>query len=142
MNQKKSDSLIEKVIAAQKMAYAPFSNFPVGAALETKSGKIFTGCNVENSSFSLTICAERVAVFKAISEGEREYVQIAIKADSEEFCSPCGACRQVLFDFAPNLKVLLLNSKNQIKEMTMRELLPEAFTKDVLKSAVSHEKEE
>ncbi|RMF58597.1 MAG: cytidine deaminase [Calditrichaeota bacterium] len=118
--------------AAQQQAFAPYSEFPVGAALETASGKIYTGCNIENSSYSLTICAERVAVFKAVSEGETEFKKIAIATNAEAFCPPCGACRQVLSEFAPDLSVLLLNSRGETRETSIAELLPEAFDRHFL----------
>lgn len=126
------EELIARAVAAQQRAYAPYSQFRVGAALETKAGKIYTGCNIEISSYGLTICAERVAMFKAISEGETEFKQIAVKSDTDDFCSPCGACRQVLFDFAPDLTVVLVNADNATQETSMRHLLPDAFTKRFL----------
>ncbi|MFQ6114507.1 MAG: cytidine deaminase [bacterium] len=127
-------SLLNKAREAQKKAVAPFSNFPVGAALETTSGKIYTGCNIEVSSYSLTICAERVAVFKAISEGESEFNTMVIATDTTEFCPPCGACRQVLAEYAPAIKIVLVNSKGLTKHTTISELLPEAFNKNFLKN--------
>jgi cytidine deaminase len=127
-------SLLNKAKEAQKRAMSLFSNFPVGAALETKSGKIYSGCNIEVSSYSLTICAERVAIFKAISEGESEFKTIVVAADTKEFCPPCGACRQVLAEYAPDIKIVLLNSKGVTKETTISDLLPEAFNKDFLEN--------
>jgi len=127
------DELETKAVDAQRLAYVPYSNFPVGAALESKAGEIFTGCNVEISSYGLTICAERVALFKAVSEGVTEFARIAIKADTQEFCTPCGACRQVLFDFAPDLTIVLLNACGEKSETTLRKLFPEAFTSALLK---------
>ncbi|NIR48968.1 cytidine deaminase [candidate division KSB1 bacterium] len=124
--------MLQQARKAKTHSFSPYSNFAVGAALETKSGKIYTGCNIESSSYGLTICAERVAMFKAISEGESQFSRIAVCTDTDEFCPPCGACRQVLVDFAPNIKVLLLNSKNEVKETTIAALLPEAFNKDFL----------
>lgn len=112
---------------ASRNAYAPFSGFKVGAALLTKSGRIFTGCNVENSSYGLSNCAERTAVFKAVSEGETEFSEIVIYADSDEIFSPCGACRQVLSEFSSDLKITILSNK-EIIETSINELLPLKFT--------------
>ncbi len=125
--------LIQEAIEAQKGAIATYSHFNVGAALLTKSGKVYKGINIESSSYSLTICAERVALFKALSEGERDFDSIAIVADADELCPPCGACRQVLWDFAPDLKVILANKKGDLKEYGLRELLPAAFDQNFLK---------
>lgn len=118
--------LIEQARLAQKNTYNPYSKFSVGAALLTKDGKIFTGCNVENVSYGLTICAERVAVFKAISEGHKEFVAIAISTSSEKPTFPCGACRQVLSEFG-NLEIYL---ENDNKNYTISDLLPFSFSKD------------
>lgn len=119
---------------AQRKAVAPFSHFPVGAALETKSGKIYSGCNIEVSSYSLTMCAERVAIFKAISEGETEFRTLVVVANTKEFCPPCGACRQVLAEYAPEIKIVLLNSQGETTHTTISNLLPEAFNKDFLET--------
>lgn len=109
-------------------AYVPYSKFPVGAALVTKEGKIYTGCNIENASYPLTNCAERTAVFKAVSEGDKEFQTIVVTADTEGPVSPCGACRQVLVEFCePEMPVVLTNKKGDIKETTVSELLPGAF---------------
>lgn len=112
---------------ASRNAYSPFSGFKVGAALLTKSGKVFTGCNVENSSYGLSNCAERTAVFKAVSEGETEFSEIVIYADSDKIFSPCGACRQVLSEFSSDLKITILSNKETI-ETSINELLPLKFT--------------
>jgi cytidine deaminase len=124
--------LVEQAEAAMARAIAPHSEFKVGAALQTKSGKVYTGCNIESSSYSLTICAERTAIFKALSEGEREFSAIAITASSDQFCPPCGACRQVLMDFAGNIDVILSGGKKSDGEKSMKKvklgrLLPMAF---------------
>jgi len=118
--------LIRKAKEVSRNAYVPYSGFKVGAALKTASGKIFTGCNVENSSYGLTNCAERTAVFKAISEGENEFIEIAIYVDSEILFSPCGACRQVLSEFNGDMKVVVV-SGDKILETTVNELLPHGF---------------
>ncbi len=125
-------ALLEHATAAMQRAIAPYSSFRVGAALQTAEGKIYTGHNIESSSYSLTICAERVALFKALSEGERTFEAMAIVASSGEFCPPCGACRQVLMDFAPRLVIYLSNQHGEIKTFRLAELLPEAFSSDTL----------
>ena len=112
---------------ARDFAFAPFSRFKVGAAIRTRDGRIFTGCNVENASFSLTLCAERTAIFKAISEGTREFTQIVIVTDAAKLTPPCGACRQVLWEFAPEAEVILANVRGRTKRMKMSALLPSPF---------------
>lgn len=120
-------ALIERAIEARQRAYAPYSKYRVGAALRTKSGKVFTGVNVENAAYPSSICAERTAVFKAVSEGEREFEVIAVV--TENGGSPCGGCRQVLAEFGLDMVVLIADSKGQVaKQTTVGELLPEAFT--------------
>jgi cytidine deaminase len=119
-------TLLAEARAARDAAYAPYSHFSVGAALRTRSGRIFRGCNVENLSFGLTICAERNAVFAAVAAGERDFDAIAIVADSKSPVSPCGACRQVLAEFAPALPICCSNLEGATFESTMRELLPRA----------------
>ncbi|MEK7729746.1 MAG: cytidine deaminase [candidate division KSB1 bacterium] len=120
-------TLIAAAHHAKTLACAPYSHFRVGAALLAASGKIYSGCNVESSSFGLTCCAERVALFKALSEGEHAFERIVVSADTEELCSPCGACRQVLWDYARNIEVILANAKGATRTFNLRELLPEAF---------------
>ena len=119
-------SLLAQAREAREQAYAPYSRFAVGAALHAKNGRVFTGCNVENLSFGLTSCAERNAIFAAIAAGEREFDAIAIVADSNQPVSPCGACRQVLAEFAPNLLILCSNLEGQTFESDLRRLLPRA----------------
>ena len=119
--------LVAKAISAMNNAYVKYSKFKVGAALLTKSGKIYTGCNIENSSYSATICAERVAFTKAISEGARDFLAIAIVNSSSEFAYPCGICRQFMSEFGIDLKVIISNGK-ETKEHSLKELLPYAFT--------------
>ncbi len=118
--------LIEVAKNAAKLAYAPYSGFNVGAALLTKSGKIFTGCNVENASYGLTNCAERTAVFKAVSEGEQEFLEIAIFTNTDELFSPCGACRQVLSEFGNHIKVSITN-RHETVNTDIKSLLPLSF---------------
>src|SRR5690625_4666366 len=120
--------LIREAKLAREEAYVPYSRFKVGASLLTASGKIYKGCNIENASFSLTCCAERVAIFKAVSQGEWEFVQMAVIADSEEPVSPCGACRQVMAEFfSDEVIIYLMNVSGDIVETTVKELLPNAF---------------
>jgi cytidine deaminase len=130
-----NEELIKLAKEVQKKAHAPYSKFRVGSALLTEDGEVFTGCNIENSSYSLTICAERVAIFKAYSEGKRKFKKIAIVSDSKNFISPCGACRQVLMDLAGGeLEVILTNSMGEIKIFKLSELLPLPFgSKDLKK---------
>src|SRR6185503_17712959 len=111
---------------ARQRAYAPYSRFRVGAALLARSGKVFIGCNVENASYGLTICAERNAVFQAVAAGEREFAAIAIAAQSKQALRPCGACLQVLAEFAPKLRVIMANA-DQLEEFTLADLLPQGF---------------
>ena len=120
-------ALLRAAISAMEYAYAKYSNFRVGAALLTKSGKIFTGCNIENSSYSTAICAERVAFAKAVSQGEKEFVALAIVNSSDDFAYPCGICRQFMSEFGLDLKLFIFNGK-ETREHTLKELLPFAFT--------------
>ena len=117
--------------AAQARAYVPYSGFHVGAALETEEGTIVTGCNIENASYGLTICAERSAVAAAVSAGHRRFVRLALVSDAPEPISPCGACRQVLFEFSPDLRVDSY-AGTKCQSWTARELLPAGFSGDVL----------
>jgi len=119
--------LIEKAKRARLRAYAPYSNFKVGAALLTRSGKVYTGANVENSTYGLTVCAERLAVFKAVNKGDKDFVKIVVATDRNPPATPCGACRQVLSEFAKSLKIVCANLKGKIERYTLKELLPEAF---------------
>ena len=119
--------LCQKAVEMLDRAYVPYSHFPVGAALECADGTVFTGCNVENAAYGPTICAERTAIVKAVSEGHRDFVRIAIAGKSEDFCVPCGTCRQVMKEFAPDLAVICLNGKGESKKFTLKELLPYGF---------------
>ena len=118
--------LCQKAIAMLDMAYVPYSHFPVGAALLCKDGTVFTGCNIENSSYGLTNCAERTAAFKAVSEGHCRFARIVIAGRSDDYCYPCGACRQVLNEFAPNIRVLV-TWQGGTESATLPELLPHGF---------------
>ncbi len=126
------EKLVEIAKKARENAYAPYSNFKVGAAILTEDGKVFTGANVENASYGLSICAERVALFKAVSEGYRKFKMIAVVADTERPVPPCGACRQVLAEFG-DMEVVMANLKGEMKTWKLSELLPEAFTPDDLR---------
>ena len=127
VNEVERQALIDLANEARKRAYAPYSNYHVGAALRTKNGKIYTGVNVENAAYPHTMCAERVAVFKAVSEGETEFEMIAVATNNGG--SPCGGCRQVLAEFGLDTIVLIADGNGHLqKEMTVNELLPEAFT--------------
>lgn len=118
--------LIKEAKKAQNFSRAKYSNFKVGAALSTVDGKIFGGCNVESSSYGLTICAERVALSKALSEGSSQFKAIAIVGPNDEFCPPCGACRQLLYDYAPDLDIVLTNN-SKVEIYKIKSLLPQAF---------------
>lgn len=126
------EKLLQRALEARRRSYCPYSRFAVGVALLAASGKVYLGANVENASYGLSMCAERIALFRAVTEGERAFLQLAIvggPADREpqELCPPCGACRQVLFEFAPDLEVLLGTTREVKKRWVLRELLPEAF---------------
>lgn len=126
--------LCQKAVDMLKMAYVPYSHFPVGAALECDDGTVFTGCNIENAGYSPTNCAERTAVFKAVSEGHLNFTRIAIAATTERFTAPCGVCRQVLAEFDPQLKmeVILVNKDGRTLELTLKDLLPYSFDSSFL----------
>jgi cytidine deaminase len=128
------DQLIAAARAARQHAFAPYSGFQVGAALETADSVIVTGCNVENATYGLTICAERVAVVKAISEGRRQFTRIAVVADTEAPTPPCGACRQILWEFGGDLEVILANLQRETGRFRLRELLPWPFEARLLKN--------
>ncbi|MDV5973412.1 UNVERIFIED_CONTAM: cytidine deaminase [Streptococcus canis] len=121
--------LVSLAIDASKHAYVPYSHFPIGAALKTKDGTVYTGCNIENASFGLTNCGERTAIFKAVSDGHKELAEIAIYGETQEPVSPCGACRQVMAEFfEPSSLVTLIAKNGQTLEMTVGDLLPYSFT--------------
>ena len=122
-----TDSLQAAALAARENAHAPYSKFRVGAALEDASGRVHTGCNVENATYGLTLCAERVAVFKAISDGAREFRRIAIAADTDMLTPPCGACRQILWEFCGDIEIVLVNPHGKSEVLRLKELFPRAF---------------
>ena len=134
------EELVKRAYEAQKFSYSPYSGFQVGAALLTKSGKVYTGCNIENAAFSPTNCAERTAVFKAVSEGEMSFSAIAVVGNKKgapqeewEFCTPCGVCRQVLLEFVnPEEFEVIAGKGNEIRKFTLSQLLPESFSPSML----------
>lgn len=132
IDEKKQEHLLKEAYKSQKYSAANYSKFQVGAALLTHDNKIYGGCNVESSSYGLTICAERVALTKAISEGSTQFISIAIVGPNDEFCPPCGACRQLLYDYAPDLEVIL-SDNSTIKTFKLKDLLPHAFENANLK---------
>lgn len=119
--------LVDLAFTMLDRAYVPYSNFPVGAALETADGSVFTGCNVENAAYGSAICAERCALLKAVSEGRRDPARIAIAGMSGDYCWPCGACRQMLYEFNPDMTVLCANRDREYVKVSLRELLPHGF---------------
>ena len=122
-----SDPLVEAALAARAHAFAPFSKFQVGAALEEESGRVYTGCNVENATYGLTMCAERVAVYKAISEGARKFRRVAVAADTDVLTPPCGSCRQILWEFCGDVEVVLANPRGKVESLRMKDLFPRPF---------------
>jgi cytidine deaminase len=128
-----SDPLVTAARAARRHARAPFSKFKVGAALEAADGSIVTGCNIENASYGLTMCAERVAMFKALSEGHRAFRRVAVVADAADPTPPCGACRQILWEYGGDLEVILANTRRETGRHQLRDLLPHAFDAGSLK---------
>lgn len=137
----KKEELVKAAYEAQRFSYSPYSGFQVGAALLTKSGKVYTGCNIENAAFSPTNCAERTAFFKAVSEGETEFEAIAVvgnkkdaKKETWEFCTPCGVCRQVMLEFVNPEEFIIISGKGEeVREFTLKELLPESFSPSMVK---------
>jgi cytidine deaminase len=122
-----ADALTEAALAAREHAFAPFSKFKVGAAVEDAAGRIHTGCNVENATYGLTVCAERVALFKALSEGVRNFQRVAVAADAGTLTPPCGACRQVLWEFCGDIEIVLVNLAGKTETLRLRDLFPRPF---------------
>jgi cytidine deaminase len=122
-----SDALLDSALAARENAFAPYSKFRVGAAIEDADGRIHTGCNVENATYGLTVCAERVAVFKAISEGVRKFRRVAIAADTDALTPPCGACRQILWEFCGDVEIVLVNPRGKTETHRLKDLFPKPF---------------
>lgn len=121
------NELVQMALDARKNSYSPYSNYKVGAAILCEDGTVYTGCNVENASYPCGICGERTAVAKAVSEGHKKFTAIAMAGSSEELCTPCGMCRQVLYEFAPQLKVLCAGSKGNFEEKNLKDLLVSGF---------------
>jgi cytidine deaminase len=128
-----SDPLVVAARRARRHAVAPYSEFKVGAALETADGQVITGCNIENATYGLTICAERVAMFTALAAGHRRFLRVAVVADSADPTPPCGACRQVLWEFGGDLEVILANLRRETGRHTLSELLPLPFDRRLLR---------
>jgi cytidine deaminase len=122
-----TDGLIEAALRVRENAHAPFSNFKVGAAVQDESGRIFTGCNVENATYGLSVCAERVAIFKAVSEGARRFTRVAVVADTGILTPPCGACRQILWEFCGDVELVLANLQGKSETLRLATLFPRAF---------------
>ena len=122
-----SDDLIAWALEARKNAFAAYSNFKVGAALRAASGRIYTGCNIENSTYGLTVCAERVALWKALSDGDQKFTQIAVVTSSKEPASPCGACRQLLWEFCGDIEIILGNLQGSKTTLRLSEIFPRPF---------------
>lgn len=130
-----TENLIRIATEARSCSLAPFSNFLVGAALRTEAGKIFTGCNIESASYGLTVCAERVAIWKALSECERDFTDLVIVVDTEQLTPPCGTCRQIIWEYCKHAKITLANLRGQREEVDIGHLLPKAFDARFLKEA-------
>ena len=135
MSEESLQELLETAKAARLRSIAPFSNFLVGAAVKTEEGKVYIGCNVESASYGLTVCAERVAIWKALSEGERHFTELAVVADTDTLTPPCGTCRQIIWEFAKNATIVLGNLHGESQIVSIRELLPRAFDARFLTAA-------
>lgn len=127
MSEESLRELIETAKAARLRSVAPFSNFLVGAAVKTEGGIVYTGCNIESASYGLTVCGERVAIWKGLSEGEKHFAELAIVADTETLTPPCGTCRQIIWEFCRDATIVLANLRGQTETVSIRELLPRAF---------------
>ena len=121
------EELCQTAVRMKEMAYAPYSRFRVGAAVECDDGTVYTGCNIENAAFTPTNCAERTAIFKAVSEGHRRFRRIAVAAETEDFTAPCGVCRQVMAEFSPDMEILMVNRAGDVKTLPLRQLFPCGF---------------
>jgi cytidine deaminase len=134
LSEQNSESLIDAAKKARLQSVAPFSNFLVGAAVRTEDGKVYTGCNIESASYGLTVCAERVAIWIALSEGERNFTDLAVVADTETLTPPCGTCRQIIWEFARGAKIVFANLNGKSETFEVIDLLPRAFDARFLKS--------
>ena len=130
-----TEELCRKAVEMIEMAYAPYSHFRVGEAVERDDGTVYTGCNIENAAFTPTNCAERTAIFKAVSEGRRRFRRIAVAAETDGFTPPCGVCRQVMAEFSPDMDVLMVNRKGEVRTVPLRQLLPCGFDSTSLSDA-------
>lgn len=139
MNDQTLQPLIEAATRARLQSIAPFSQFLVGAAVRAENGKVYTGCNVESASYGLTVCAERVAIWKALSEGERQFTELAVVADTVSLTPPCGTCRQIIWEFCKHAIIVLANLQGQSEMVSIRDLLPRAFDARFLTGAVKPE---
>ncbi|HEY6120886.1 MAG TPA: cytidine deaminase [Pyrinomonadaceae bacterium] len=134
MNKIQEETEVDEIArSARKQSVAPFSKFLVGAAVKAASGKIYSGCNIESASYGLTVCAERVAIWKALSEGERDFTELSIVADTDTLTPPCGTCRQIIWEFCKNATIKLLNLHGKSEVVSIRDLLPRAFDARFLK---------
>ena len=124
--------ILELLLRTKEKAIAKYSNFHVASVLKTRNGELITGFNIENSSYGLTICAERVAIFKALSEGYNDFVEVYVMCDGSEPCSPCGACRQILFEYAPNADIVMVTEEGKSRTLHIRDLLPFGFNDESL----------
>ena len=135
-----TENLIKVATDARLCSLAPFSNFLVGAALRTAEGKIYTGCNIESASYGLTVCAERVAIWKALSDCERDFTDLVVVVDTEQLTPPCGTCRQIIWEYCKQAKITLANLRGQRQEVDIAELLPRAFDARFLNESSSQQK--
>ena len=142
MSEESLRQLIETAKSARLQSIAPFSNFLVGAAVKTEEGKVYTGSNIESASYGLTVCAERVALWKALSEGERKFTELAIVADTESLTPPCGTCRQIIWEFAKHATIMLGNLRGETQIVSIGELLPRAFDARFLSGAAKQRAKE
>jgi len=138
LSEESIQALIDTATEVRLQSLAPFSNFLVGAAVRAENGKIYTGCNIESASYGLTVCAERVAIWKALSEGERKFTELAVVADTESLTPPCGTCRQIIWEFAKHATIVLANLRGQQETVSIKDLLPRAFDARFLKEVMGH----
>ena len=136
MSEESLESLVETATEVRMQSLAPFSNFLVGAAVRAENGKVYTGCNIESASYGLTVCAERVAIWKALSEGERRFTELAVVADTESLTPPCGTCRQIIWEFAKHATIVLANLRGLRETVIIKDLLPRAFDARFLKEVM------